>query len=46
MPTVPEELFIEGMRKLIDIDKNWIPQKHDYSLYIRPVMFSPMRLLV
>src|SRR6187551_2689585 len=40
MPTVPEELFIEGMRKLISIDKNWIPQRHDYSLYIRPVMFS------
>ena len=40
MPVVPEELFMEGMRKLIDIDKNWIPQKHDYSLYIRPVMFS------
>src|SRR5215204_6808560 len=40
MPHVPEELFMEGMRKLINIDKNWIPQKHDYSLYIRPVMFS------
>jgi len=40
MPTLPEELFMEGMRKLIEIDKNWIPQRHDYSLYIRPVMFS------
>jgi branched-chain amino acid aminotransferase len=40
MPNVPEELFMEGMRKLVDIDRNWIPQKHDYSLYIRPVMFS------
>ena len=40
MPTVPEELFMEGMRKLINIDKNWIPQKNDHSLYIRPVMFS------
>lgn len=40
MPTLPEDLFIEGMRKLIELDKNWIPQRHDYSLYIRPVMFS------
>ena len=40
MPTLPEELFIEGMRKLIELDKNWIPQRHDYALYIRPVMFS------
>jgi len=40
MPAVPEEIFIEGMRLLIDIDKNWIPSKEDHSLYIRPFMFS------
>ena len=40
MPQVPEEIFIEGMRRLIDLDKNWIPAKEDYSLYIRPVMFA------
>jgi branched-chain amino acid aminotransferase len=40
MPTVPEDIFIEGMRRLIEIDKDWIPMKSDYSLYIRPFMFS------
>ena len=40
MPTIPEEIFIEGMRKLIELDKNWIPLKNDYSLYIRPLMFA------
>jgi branched-chain amino acid aminotransferase len=40
MPTVPEEIFIEGLRKLVDLDKNWIPAKADHSLYIRPFMFS------
>lgn len=40
MPLVPEEIFMEGMRQLIDIDKNWIPKKEDHSLYIRPFMFS------
>ncbi|PWT78709.1 MAG: branched chain amino acid aminotransferase [Bacteroidetes bacterium] len=40
MPPVPEEIFIEGMRKLIELDKNWIPHKYDYSLYIRPIMFA------
>jgi branched-chain amino acid aminotransferase len=40
MPVVPEELFIDGMRQLISLDKNWIPKKHDHSLYIRPFMFS------
>ncbi len=40
MPTVPEEIFIEGMRQLIKLDSNWIPAKADHSLYIRPFMFS------
>lgn len=40
MPEVSEELFIEGMRQLIEIDKNWIPSKADHSLYIRPLMFA------
>jgi branched-chain amino acid aminotransferase len=40
MPTVPEEIFIEGMRQLIELDKAWIPQLKDHSLYIRPFMFA------
>jgi branched-chain amino acid aminotransferase len=40
MPAVPEDLFIEGMKQLVALDKNWIPQKEDHSLYIRPFMFS------
>ena len=40
MPQIPEEIFMEGMRQLIDLDKNWIPQQEDHSLYIRPFMFS------
>ena len=40
MPTVPEEIFIEGMKQLVRLDAAWIPDRHDYSLYIRPFMFS------
>ncbi|MEO6327917.1 MAG: branched-chain amino acid aminotransferase [Ginsengibacter sp.] len=40
MPSVPEEIFIEGLRQLVELDKNWIPQKPDHSLYIRPLMFG------
>jgi branched-chain amino acid aminotransferase len=40
MPAVPEDLFIEGMKQLVALDKNWIPQKEDHSLYIRPFMFA------
>lgn len=40
MPSIPEEIFMEGLKLLVDLDKNWIPEKEDHSLYIRPFMFS------
>ena len=40
MPPVPEEIFMEGMRMLVEMDKNWIPHQEDHALYIRPFMFS------
>ena len=40
MPQISEEIFMEGMRQLIELDKNWIPHQEDHSLYIRPFMFS------
>jgi branched-chain amino acid aminotransferase len=45
MPAVPEEIFMEGLRKLIALDKNWIPALKDHSLYIRPFMFSTDNML-
>jgi len=45
MPVVPEEIFIQGMRQLVALDRNWIPAKKDHSLYIRPVMFSSDAML-
>ena len=40
MPAVPEEIFMEGMRQLVELDQNWIPAKEDHALYIRPFMFA------
>ena len=40
MPAVPEEIFMEGLRLLIDIERDWIPGLPNHSLYIRPFMFS------
>lgn len=40
MPLIPEEIFMEGLRLLIDIDRDWIPAMENHSLYIRPFMFS------
>jgi branched-chain amino acid aminotransferase len=45
MPTIPEELFMEGMRQLISLDRNWIPSKEDHSLYIRPFMYASDEVL-
>src|SRR5688572_13460938 len=40
MPVVPEDLFMEGMKQVVSLDRSWIPQNEDHSLYIRPFMFS------
>ena len=45
MPQVPEELFMEGMRQLVALDRNWIPSNPDHSLYIRPFMFASDELI-
>ena len=40
MPHVPEDLFIEAVRQLVAIDKDWFPSVEGGSLYLRPFMFA------
>jgi len=40
MPAVPEEIFMEGLRELISLDRDWIPTGEGTSLYIRPFMIA------
>lgn len=40
MPPVPYEIFIEGIWQLVQLDKDWIPDKEGSSLYIRPLLFA------
>ncbi len=40
MPELPEEIFMEGLKQLIDLDKDWIPTAERTSLYIRPFMMA------
>lgn len=40
MPQVPEELFLEGLYELIRLDRNWVPNKPNSSMYMRPFMFA------
>ena len=40
MPEVPEEIFLGGLKQLIELDNAWVPEKEGCSLYIRPFMFA------
>ncbi len=40
MPEIPEEVFVGGLKALMDIDRAWIPTGEGKSLYIRPLIFA------
>lgn len=40
MPEVPEEIFLGGLKRLLEIDQAWVPSLEGSSLYIRPFMFA------
>lgn len=40
MPAIPREIFIDGLRQLLDLDKAWVPSDPNSSMYIRPFMFA------
>lgn len=40
MPEIPEELFVDCIRKVLEVDKDWVPNKEGYSLYIRPFIIA------
>lgn len=40
MPEIDEELFVEAVKALVAVDKDWIPQKENTSLYIRPFIIA------
>ncbi len=40
LPEFPEEDFIEALKTLIELDKDWVPSEPNTSLYIRPFLFG------
>ena len=40
MPNFPEDLFVEGLKQLVDIERNWIPPQEGSALYLRPFMYA------
>jgi len=45
MPEVPEEIFMEAIKQLIEVDSAWVPSINGCSLYIRPYLFASEELL-
>ncbi len=45
MAEVPQEVFMEGLKKLIEVDQNWVPDVAGSSLYIRPYLFADEEFL-
>lgn len=40
MPEIPEDLFLNGLKELLKVDEQWIPNSDNAALYIRPFMFA------
>lgn len=40
MPSLPESIFLEALKQLLNLDRDWVPQGKGSSLYIRPFMFA------
>ena len=40
MAVIPKELFVEGLLRLVEVDRAWVPSLEGSSLYIRPFMFA------
>jgi branched-chain amino acid aminotransferase len=40
MPVIPENLFVECVRKFVEVEKEWIPNRAGYALYLRPFLFA------
>ncbi|ALU21831.1 branched chain amino acid aminotransferase [Corynebacterium pseudotuberculosis] len=41
MPELPTEIFVESLRQLVDIDRDWVPAAGgEEALYLRPFMIA------
>ena len=40
IPALDEELALEGLKRLVNIDRDWIPEAAGTSLYIRPFIIA------
>ena len=45
MPEVTEEMFVGGLKALVDLDRGWVPHGEGMSLYLRPLIFATEEML-
>ncbi|MGU7776187.1 branched-chain amino acid aminotransferase [Burkholderia sp. MR1-5-21] len=45
MPLLPEKLFVDSVRELVRIDRDWIPSAEGSALYLRPFMIATEAVL-
>ena len=42
IPKIPEEDFIQAVKALVEVEKDWVPHTEGATLYIRPFTFATM----
>lgn len=45
IPQIDEQVYIDAIKELVAVDKDWIPQKQDTALYIRPFIIGTDKFL-
>ena len=45
IPLLPDGLFTEAVKALVDVDRDWIPAKEGTSLYVRPFIIATEQFL-
>ena len=40
IPPIDEEFCVEALKKLVEVEKDWVPHSEGTSLYLRPFIFS------
>lgn len=40
IPEIPEDMFVEAVKAVVDVDRDWVPSDPGTSLYIRPFVIA------
>ncbi|MDD6146247.1 MAG: branched-chain amino acid aminotransferase [Oscillospiraceae bacterium] len=40
IPEIPEDIFVDAIKAVVDVDRDWVPSDEGTSLYIRPFVIA------